>query len=368
MKQQKVIITGLAFTCMTMTLALQPVQAELTHRNPNEFTEITFVSNEDWQPEDFVNGTTIPAAYFNAVEITLDGKDSEPEWASALEIEIPLSHGRVKQASIKALYTDQEAFIRVRWPDATPQREHHPWVWDEALQTYAEGPQIEDSVMLSFEAGCEWTPSLLGGYMYDFDAWRWMAARSDPLGQAVDLYGNVQDRKLRDPDFHRFESRVQQDDWVMKFTKNHDVDLNAPWDEMDRVYMKQTVNPVLYLKAVPDGGPNHPGFVRQIPVPTGVPEDKARSYPQFTPLKLEGAAGEVGAKGHWEDGYWTVEFRRDRLTPSRAIFDTLFNRLVQFSVHVFDETEALDEVSESGRLFLRFMPDELSEKQLLVKE
>jgi hypothetical protein len=366
MKKQTVIITGLAFICMA--LAMQSVQAELLHRNPNEFTSITFVSNEDWQPEDFVSGTTIPATYFNTVEITLDGKDNEPEWANALEVDLPLSHGRVEGASLKAVYTDEVVYIRVRWPDATPQRQHRPWLWDEARQEYVEGPQIEDSVMLSFEAGCEWTPSLLGGYMYDFDAWHWMAARSDPLGQAVDLYGNVQDRKLRDPDFHRFESRIQQDDWVMKFTENHAVDLNAPWDEMDRVYMKQEYTPVLYLKAVPDGGPNHPDFARQLPAPAATPVDKSRPYPQFIPLQLEGGAGEVGAKGHWQDGYWTVEFRRDRLTPARAIFDTLFNRLVQFSVHVFDQTEAIDEASESGRLFLRFMPDELSEKQLLVKE
>lgn len=366
MKQQQAIITGLAISLMA--LAFTPVQAEVMHRNPNEFTEITFVSDEAWQPDDFVNGTTIPAIYYNGASIKLDGKEAEPEWASALEVELPLSYGRVKGASLKALYTDDEVFIRVRWPDATPQREHHPWLWDEERQAYVEGSQVEDSVMLSFEAGCEWTPSLLGGYMYDFDAWHWMAARSDPLGQAVDLYGNVQDREMRNPDFHRFESRVQQDDWVMKFTENHDVDFNAAWDELNRVYMKQSVTPVLYLRAVPDGGPNYPSFARQIPAPDGVPVDKTRPYPQFIPLQLEGGAGEVGAKGHWEDGYWTVEFRRDRLTPARAIFDTLFNRLVQFSVHVFDQTEAIDEASESGRLFLRFMPDQLNEQQLLVKE
>jgi len=173
---------------------------------------------------------------------------------------------------------------------------------------------------------------------------------------------------MRNPDFHRFESRVQEDDWVMKFTENHDVDFNAPWDEIDRVYMKQAVTPVLYLRAVPDGGPNYPSFDRQLPAPRGIPQDKTQTYPQFSPLKLEGGAGEVSAKGHWQDGYWTVEFRRDRLTPARAIFDTLFNRLVQFSVHVFDRTEAINEGSESGRLFLRFLPDELSEQQLLVND
>jgi hypothetical protein len=365
MKYRKVQITGLA---LALTMVMQPALAEVTHRQPNEHNTITFVSNEAWQPEDFVNGTTIPASYINDTVITLDGKEQELAWAGALEVNVPLSYGKIEQASLKALYSDDEVFIRVRWADASPDREHHPWVWDETSQAYVASPQVEDSVMLSFEAGCEWTPSLLGGYMYDFDAWHWLAARSDPLGQAVDLYGNVQDRAMRNPDFYRFESRVREDDWVMKFTENHDVDFNAAWDELDRVYMKQPVTPVLYLRAVPDGGPNYPSFARQLPAPTGIPSDKAQTFPQYSPLKLEGGAGEVGAKGHWQDGYWTVEFRRIRLTPARAIFDTLFNRLVQFSVHVFDQTEAIDEASESGRLFLRFLPDDLDEEQLLVKE
>ena len=366
MKNKNTCIT--IFTLVWLSLAWQPVQAEITERQRNAHNRVIFVSDDPWGPENFVNGTTIPASYMSVAEITLDGKDDEAAWATALEVHLPLSYGKVEEASLKALYTDDEVFIRVRWPDATPDREHHPWVWDESRQAYVSGPQVEDSVMLSFEAGCEWTPSLLGGYMYDFDAWHWLAARSDPLGQAVDLYGNVQDRKMRNPDFQRFDSRVQEDDWVMKFTENHDVDLNAPWDEMDRVYMKQQVNSVLYLRAVPDGGPNYPDFARQLPAPTGTPADKTKTHPQFTPVRLEGGAGEVGASGHWEDGFWTVEFRRDRLTPARAIFDTLFNRLVQFSVHVFDQTEAIDESSESGRLFLRFLPDELSENQLLVKD
>ena len=366
MNKEKIQITVLMLVMLSVSMPW--ARAEVIHREANSLSKISFVSDESWEPADFVPGTTIPATYITGANMKVDGREDEPEWANAFEVEVPLSYGKVDTASVKALYTNDEVFIRVRWPDATQDREHHPWVWDEGRQEYVSGPQVEDSVMLSFEAGCEWTPSLLGGYMYDFDAWHWLAARSDPLGQAVDLYGNVQDRKMRNPDFHRFDSRVQEDDWVMKFTENHDVDFNAPWDEIDRVYMKQAVTPVLYLRAVPDGGPNYPSFDRQLPAPSGMPNDRTQTYPQFSPVKLEGGAGEVAAKGHWEDGYWTVEFRRDRLTPARAIFDTLFNRTVQFSVHVFDHTEAINEGSESGRLFLRFLPDELSKEHLLVND
>ena len=66
--------------------------------------------------------------------------------------------------------------------------------------------------------------------------------------------------------------------------------------------------------------------------------------------------GYEAASGQWKDGYWTVEFRRDRVTPVKHIYDTMFNRLVQFSVHVFDQVEQLDQSSESQRLFLQFLP------------
>jgi hypothetical protein len=78
-------------------------------------------------------------------------------------------------------------------------------------------------------------------------------------------------------------------------------------------------------------------------------------YPQYSPLKLEGQAGEVAAKGEWDNGYWTVEFKRVLVTPMKTINDVVFNRLTQFSVYVFDSTEGPDNDSESGRLFLQFI-------------
>jgi hypothetical protein len=92
--------------------------------------------------------------------------------------------------------------------------------------------------------------------------------------------------------------------------------------------------------------------------PEGKPEDPSTTFPQFSPIKLTGEAAEVAASGQWQDGYWTVEFRRVRETPVKHIFDTVFNRLIQFSVHVFDQAEGLDQSAESPRLFLQFMPPE----------
>jgi hypothetical protein len=342
---------------------LLPVQAtsDVFTKVVNGDNTFVHVSNEPWQPDEFENGTIIPATFVAISDITLDGKEGEPEWSRAVEVTVPLRHGGVEEAAVKALYTQDRVFIRVRWKDETENREHHPWEWDEAQQSYVSGPQVEDSVLLSFEAGCEWWPSFLDGYMYDFDGWHWMAARSDPLGQAIDMMGTVQDQDFPLLNFTRYESRTIEDTWNIKFAPG---ELHANWNEIDRTYLLQPHNEVVYVRMNPDGLRSQPEFVEQLPPPTQPPSDGTTRYPQYSPLKLEGQAGEVSAKGHWEDGYWTVEFSRIRVTPAETLNDVVLDRISQFSVHVYDQAERIGEASESGRLFLRFLPRE----ELLVAE
>ena len=94
----------------------------------------------------------------------------------------------------------------------------------------------------------------------------------------------------------------------------------------------------------------------QRPAPMAPPESESEVIPQFVPTRLEDDAGEISAKGHWSDGYWTVEFRRALVTPAMNYSDVVFNRMVQFSLHIFDQVEQMDQSSESGRLWLQFVP------------
>ena len=61
--------------------------------------------------------------------MTLDGVAAEPEWARAVEVQVPLSYGNVSEVFLKAAYTNEEVFLLVRWPDPEPNREHHPWAF-----------------------------------------------------------------------------------------------------------------------------------------------------------------------------------------------------------------------------------------------
>jgi len=358
MQYKKCYFSGLII--MALLVGSLPAQAEVTHYQKSPLRKMTYVADDPWQPKDFDNGTVVPAVYVAHPLIELDGKDDEAAWSKTHEMTMPLAYGTVKQASLKALYTDEEVYIRVRWADSSENREHHPWIWDRENKTYVAGPQVEDSLLLSFEAGCEWTPSLLGGYIYDFDGWYWLAARSDPLAQALDTLGSVQDREIKNLGFEKYPSRVSKDDWLLKFIDASKSKMHAKWDQLERAYMLQPVTNTLYVRVQPDGLglPGTPTFVEQVAAPVGIPDpsDESTTFPQYIPVKLKGGAGEVKAKGGWENGFWTVEFRRKLTTPAKEMNDVVFNRLTQFSVHVFDQAEKFDQASESKRLFLQFLP------------
>ena len=341
-----------------------PASADVVVKELSDENIFVRVTDADWQPEGFENGITIPAAPVLEATVVIDGVDEEAIWDVAEEVSVPLAYGSVVEASIKALYTDKEIFLQVRWPDATENREHHPWVWDAGEKSWVSGPQVEDSVLLSFEAGCEWAPSLLQGYVYDFDGWRWLAARSDPVGQAWDLDGTVQDQMIPGLNFVRYDSRYSGMDWNVKFVDRNDpAILNDDWDRLQRMYFYRRAGDAVFIRAEPDRmGVTDPSL--RLPAPGMPARDADETHPQFQPVRLQGDAGEVSAKGQWEDGYWTVEFRRRLITPADTKTDWVFVRLSQFSVYIFDGVERLDQASESPRLFLRLMPRE----QFLVEK
>ena len=323
--------------------------------------------NDAWQPHGFAGALVLHAAPVTG-EPVIDGHMDDPAWDGAVATTVPLAWGGVREATLKAVYTKDEIFIAVSWPDWTHDEQHHPWVWDAAQGRYTEGPQVEDALLVSIEGGCDWSPSLLANQVYDFDAWVWMAARTNPLGQAVDADGGV--RITPNLGFTKYRSRHPDPTWNVKFIDQRGSILTESWQDLQRMYKVVPPNQEVYVRYTADGGRRVPVYAERIGPPSepvrainaglgsapqsSSPDSQQVTAPQYRPVKLTGDAGEVAAKGRWEDGRWTVELRRALVTEARTSSDSLFQRTTQFSIHIFDHAERLDEASESGRLFLQF--------------
>jgi len=357
---------SVAFTLVAGLLVSTVAGAEVMRKElPGEFQKV-FVRNDNWKPDNFRDeGIFIPVTYASDAMIRLDGIDDEAAWAATPEVTVPLAFGAVGHARLKALYTDDDIIIRVRWADATEDRLHHPWVWDEQSASYREGPQVEDSLMFSFEAGCEWFPSFLAGYDFDFDAWRWHAGRTDPLGQVLDLSGSMKNAQLSFNE--RYTPRHTEDDWNLRITDTQEGHLHWPLEKLDHQYLLVPVLDTVYFHANLDGARGQE-FVRQLPPPARDLESTMPVAPQYEPLKLTGNAAEVRGKGRWDDGFWTVELRRPLITEGGGSYDIQMTRLTQFSIQVYDGVERLDESSESGRLFLEFRESESLPEEQLAQE
>jgi hypothetical protein len=359
-------------TCLLVLIGASTAGAEKRHYQFGDNNKLIFVKGESWQPEGFDEAIILTAPLVEKAP-AIDGKADDPAWARAKSLTVPLAYGPVKEATLKAVYTEKEVFLLVSWPDATKDDQHHPWVWDAEQGRYVEGPQVEDQLLVSFEAGCEWTPSLLSGYVYDFDGWRWLAARTDPIGQAVDVAGHTHKHSVGGHYFTKYKTRATGPTWQLKFEGFKPSFRTTLWQELERIYRFSPISEDIWVSLSPDGEQPSTSFAERLEAPTYPPESKdapagllrpahasqpTQILPQFKPVKLTGDAGEVAAKGRWADGRWTVEFRRVLETPARTATDMVFNRVTQFSVYVFDHTERLDEAGESGRLFIQFLPAE----------
>jgi hypothetical protein len=363
----RIIITA---STLLLLSGLCTARAEVRHYQFNDVNLSSWAVNDPWQPDGFDEAVILHAP-FSEEAPAVDGLADDAAWARAESLTVPLAYGRVREATLKAIHTEKEVFLLASWPDPTRDDQHRPWIWNDERGLYVEGPQVEDSLLVSFEAGCEWTPSLLSGYVYDYDAWRWLAARTDPIGQAVDVSGHAQDRWIPDSGYAKYKARATKPTWQLKFDHARPGMFYMPWEEITRVYMFQPIAEEVYVAWEPDGY-RPPAFAKRLAAPEVEPHLLAAPrflgprpayaapgpsvVPQFQPVTLAGDAGEVAAKGRWADGRWTVEFRRLRVTPARFKTDAVFERVTQLSLHVFDHTERADEAAESGRLFLQFEP------------
>ncbi len=252
----------------------------------------------------------------------IDGKADDAAWKGAQELVIKVDQpanleNPKKKVTLKAVHDGDSVCFLLVWEDATKNVTHTPYVWDNEKKEYtANDEEIEDAGSISFALEGEFNPDMLAGVASKWDVWEWQACRT-PHGFAKDKY-------------HIYsKTRPEQ-----------------PPGVRSRKFTDRNEQPIFIAR--PDDAGTPP--VKKLDPPT---EKKGDKIPQYEPQAPSGSAGDVQARGVWEKGRWTLEFRRKFKTGNAddAPFDPA--KTVDMAVATFDQCEHSDH-DVSGKIVLRF--------------
>ncbi len=220
----------------------------------------------------------------------VDGLGTDSIWQAAptvttldLVMNIPIE--------LQAAYSDRHLFMKVRFPDSTENRDHKTLLWNSDLEVYRTSFKREDSFV--FKWSMEPVPvelSLKSEHPYRADVWLWKAFRTDPLGYADDklhIYGSSETKKSK--------PITLASGRVLYLTRSADDGISS---YMSKIYEKYSGDSVVRYKH----------------------------------REPKGSRADVRAKGHWSEGYWTIEFQRE-LTTSQAD-DIQFNPSLTYAFGV----------------------------------
>ena len=252
----------------------------------------------------------------------LDGDDTD--WAeipgsvirvSPAQADDPLNYLGTVNVLLKAGYYEESIYFMIKWPDATENRSHHTWSWDEAKKQYVMGDDKEDGLALKFHMGGDFDYCMLTDKEYMADVWTWMAARTDPAGLAEDGMHVFS----RHPIPRASAKRI----------------LNGP----GQIWIRRSV----------DQGSK----IYQMTFPLEYVGDRVPRYTiQPNPSR---SIADVKAKGKWANGFWTLELMRKFDTGYDDDVKFELTRPVKGAIAVFDNAEVYHH-STSGTIVFRFEP------------
>ena len=286
---------------------------------------------------------SVPAAgnELNAKKIdkgpVIDGKPDKI-WNKVRPIQIKLTEGKrgdVK-ASMKALYTDTDLYLLIRWKDPTESL-NRVYEFDGTQWKEREGDEdrigilwnINDSIKDFETKGCSVLCHEEGKYMKTNapnekgDVWHWQAQRSNPVGYADDqLLTDAMHKHYHGKQLHQSGRFTDKREWG-GFSNN--------WD-------KATKRPKYTFK---DGTKSGPILIR--PESVKIPQDavflKGAILPREVLGKPVGSRGDIEAKGVWKKETWTLEIKRALNTGHEddVQFDPL--KVYYFGMSVFDNSD-----------------------------
>ncbi len=224
----------------------------------------------------------------------IDGVTNDPAWKKAQEI---VSLDKVSQLPItlKAVYSDTELYFQVSFPDQDESRTHKSWTWDKGREIYTVGHDREDTLILKWSMLPETVDlSIFSHTPHHADIWFWKACRTDPAGYADD--------------------------------KTHV--LNQAEERGATKINSQSEN-VMYLLRRGDNGASAYGIDL-------ITDYQDKIMPRYITQQPTGSRSDVKAKGIWENGTWTIEFRRDLSTGYQDDIQFTTDRKFLFGVSRYE--------------------------------
>lgn len=224
----------------------------------------------------------------------IDGKVDAQIWSEAAPITVRDGVSDVN-ITLKALHDDQHLYLLAQFPDPDESRLQKPLKWDEELGIYTLGNEREDTLVLKWNMSDSQTDlTLKSNVGYLADVWFWKANRTDPVGYADDKIQVYSQRHTKGG-----KPLLSENGTLFYLTRKGDIGKSS---------YKQV------LKAGFEGGVL-PGYENVVP---------------------EGSRADIAAKGHWENGLWTVEFKRKLSTGNSDDVQLDLNKEAFFAVSRYE--------------------------------
>lgn len=224
----------------------------------------------------------------------IDGRLDDPVWATTTEIVTRDSVADIEHR-LRCAWDGKRVYLLASYPDADENRQHKTLHWQADEQRYVIGPEREDTLVLKWNL--EPFPvdlSVSSDDNYHADIWFWKAVRTDPGGYA--------------------------DDKLQIYSTEH-------LDDATLLLSKQFRQFYLVRK----GDPGRSAYQQIIPL--AYLGDAVAPYQQREP---QGSRGDIQARGHWQDGVWTVEFARDLITQDPDDIAFIQGQDMQFGISRYE--------------------------------
>jgi len=202
----------------------------------------------------------------------IDGLAGDPAWENAQEI-ITLDKSSKLPITIKAVYTDTEFFVQFSFPDKDESRTHKSWIWNKGREIYTVGHDREDIIILKWNMEPDPVDlSIVADNPDHADMWFWKVCRPGATGYADDTS-------------HLLSQTEEQDSTKIISKSGKTMYLLRKSDDGTSAYRIDLITDY--------GGKTLPRYIHQQPT---------------------GSRSDVKVKGVWENGTWTIEFRRNFIT------------------------------------------------------